>query len=126
MQNIHEWLQKIKQNIKVVGEGWIAEWGIVTIVFLVALASFGLGRLSALEDTEPLVSITEAPTDAKPRAVASGGLYVAARGGSAYYYPWCSGANKIHAANKVWFESEAAARRAGYSPAKGCKGLEPQ
>ncbi|MBI5457207.1 hypothetical protein HY971_00590 [Candidatus Kaiserbacteria bacterium] len=119
MQNIHEWYLKIK----VFGEGWIAEWGIVVIVFLVALASFGLGRLSALEDTKPLVSITEAPTDARPSPAAPGGLYVAARGGSAYYYPWCTGANRINAANKVWFESEAAARKAGYSPAKGCKGL---
>lgn len=116
-------IQDVWLKIKGLGADVIHEWGIVAIVFLVALASFGLGRLSALEDAKPLVSITEAPMDAKPRAIAPGGLYVAARSGSAYYYPWCTGANKINAVNKVWFDSETAARRAGYSPAKGCKGL---
>src|SRR3989344_2855853 len=122
MQNIHESYLKIK----VLGGQWVAEWGVVVIIFLVTLASFGLGRLSALEEAKPLVSIIEAPMDARPSALAPGGLLVAARGGTVYYYPWCTGAGKLTPAGKVWFESEAAARRAGYSSAKGCKGLAPQ
>lgn len=123
MENIHEWGQKIKQTAKIAGEGWVAEWGLIVLVFLVALASFGLGRLSALEDVRPPVSIVEAPTETNQRAMAPGGLLVASRSGSVYYYPWCTGVSKINAANKVWFESEAAAKRAGYAPAKNCKGL---
>ncbi len=123
MQNIHEWAQKIKQTAKNVGEGWVAEWGLIALVFLVALASFGLGRLSALEDARPPVSIVEVPTSAEQRPMALGGLLVAARSGSVYYYPWCAGVSKISPANKVWFESEAAAKKAGYAPAKNCKGL---
>lgn len=120
-------IQDIWLKIKGLWADMIHEWGIVVIVFLVALSSFGLGRLSALEEVKPLVSIVEAPIGGiTPAALAPGGLYVAARSGSAYYYPWCSGVAKISPANKVWFASEAAARRAGYAPAKGCKGLAPQ
>lgn len=126
MENIHEWAQKIKQTAKNVGEEGVAEWGLVAMVFLVALGSFGLGRLSALEDARPPVSILQAPTETNQRAMAPGGLFVAARSGSVYYYPWCTGASKINPANKVWFESEAAAKKAGYAPAKNCKGLAPQ
>ncbi|MSU73742.1 hypothetical protein EXS56_01225, partial [Candidatus Kaiserbacteria bacterium] len=86
MGNIHEWAQKIK----LFGEGWVAEWGLIALVFLVALASFGLGRLSALEDARPPVSIVQAPTETNQRAMAPGGLFVAARSGSVYYYPWCT------------------------------------
>ncbi len=119
MQNIHEWWQKIK----VVGEEAVAEWGLIAIVFLLGLASFGLGRISALEDAQPPVAITDAPKAAKPAALAMGGLIVASRGGSVYYYPWCAGAVKIAPGNQVWFASEAAAQQAGYKPAKACKGL---
>jgi hypothetical protein len=119
MPNIHEWGQKIKLLL----DNGIDEWGLIIIVFLVALASFGLGRLSALEDARPPVSITEAPSDTKPHAMVLGGLLVASRTGSTYYYPWCSGASKIAPANQVWFASEAAAQKAGYSSAKNCKGL---
>lgn len=101
----------------------LGEWGLMAVVFLVALSSFGLGRLSALEEAKPSVSIRAAPKLQTPRGMYIGGLIVAARSGSAYYYPWCSGAAKIAAANRVWFPSEAAAREAGYAPAKNCKGL---
>ncbi len=119
MPNIHESYQKIK----VFGEGWVAEWGLIVIVFLVAFASFGLGKFSAFEDARPPVSIREASVASAFAAMAPGGLLVAARGGNTYYYPWCTGASKINAANKVWFDSEAAARKAGYAPAQNCKGL---
>ena len=119
MRNIHDWREKIN----LLADQGIAEWGIAAIVFLVALASFGLGRLSALEDAKPPVSIGEAPTAANPTALAMGGLIVASRSGSAYYYPWCAGAAKLLPANQVWFPDEQAAQRAGYTPAKACKGL---
>ena len=119
MQTIPEWGQKIK----VLADDAIAEWGLITIVFLVALAAFGLGRLSALEDVRPPVAIGEAPSAQKPAGVFAGGLLVATRSGSVYYYPWCSGAQKILPANQVWFASEAAAQQAGYHAAAACKGL---
>lgn len=122
MRNIPEWWQKIKN----LGEDWLAEWGVASVVFLVALASFGLGRLSTLEEVRVPVSIGSAATAERPAALFMGGLLVASRTGSVYYYPWCSGAQKIAPANQVWFGSEVAAKKAGYAPAKTCKGLGSQ
>lgn len=101
----------------------LEEWGVFLILFLTALASFGLGRLSAFEEPQPPVAILDAPAAARPPALALGGLIVASRTGSVYYFPWCSGAEKIAVGNQVWFASEAAARKAGYAPAKACEGL---
>lgn len=101
----------------------LAEWGSIAIVILVGLASFGLGRLSALEEARPVVSVIEAETATAARSLSAGGSVVASRTGSAYHFPWCGGAASIKEGNKVWFQSEQAARSAGYTPAKNCKGL---
>lgn len=119
-------IQEMRQEIKNWTGDAVGEWGLVAIVFLVALASFGLGRLSALESARPPVAITQAPVDVSPRAITLGGLVVAARTGSVYYYPWCSGAGNIASQNERWFKSEEEAERAGYRPAKNCKGLSAQ
>lgn len=111
-------------KIKNWAEDAISEWGIMAIVILVGLASFGLGRLSAIEEARPAISVTEAQASAAALSITPGGLVVASRQGSAYHYPWCSGASTIKEGNKVWFESEETARRAGYVPAKNCKGLQ--
>ena len=116
-------IQDIGLKIKGLAADMVHEWGLVIIVFLVAIASFGLGRLSALEEARPPISITQAPSAANQQAMAPGGLLVAARSVSVYYYPWCTGASKILPQNQRWFQSEEAARKAGYAPAKNCKGL---
>ena len=120
MQTIAELKLKIKNWL----EYALSEWGIIAVVFLVGLASFGLGRFSAIEEVRPVVSIQEAQTSSAARAMVVGGLVVASRRGSAYHYPWCPGASAISENNKVWFKDEKAARAAGYSPAKNCKGLQ--
>jgi len=122
MANIQETKQEIKNWLADV----VAQWGLIAIVFLVALGSFGLGRLSALEDARPPVSIQQAPSEAKPRGMYMGGLIVASRAGKVYYFPWCVGASKIASGNQVWFQTEEAAQRAGYAPGKNCKGLAAQ
>ena len=96
----------------------------ILIVLLIGFGSFGLGRLSMLETVRAPVSITEAPTEANPRGMNIGGLIVASRSGTVYYFPWCASAAKILPQNQVWFASEKKARQAGYAPAKNCKGLE--
>ncbi|MDO8521944.1 MAG: hypothetical protein Q7S08_01505 [bacterium] len=116
-------LRDFTNKIKNWADVAIGEWGLLLIVLLVALGSFGLGRLSVLESVRATVSITNAPTVAEPRGMSIGGLIVASRTGSAYYFPWCASAAKIAPQNQVWFTSEANARSAGYSPAKNCKGL---
>ena len=109
-------------------EQGIDEWGIAVIVVLVAVIAFGLGRLSAAEDRSPIRVVEAASstlaTDAdRTHAVTPGGAYVASRTGKAYYFPWCTAADKISEQNKVWFKTEADAKAAGYTPAKNCKGL---
>jgi hypothetical protein len=101
----------------------IAQFGLLLLVFLVGIGSFGLGRLSALEDVKPPLAIIQAPEAANIPALPPGGFVVASKTGSVYYLPWCSGAEKIAQENQRWFESEAAAQKAGYAPSKSCKGL---
>ena len=108
-------------------EQWLLEWGIAIIVILVAGISFGLGRLSATEDRAPVVAtqtiVASSSDEQSIPARNAGGDYVAARTGKVYYFPWCAAASHIAEANKIWFKTEIAAKAAGYTPAKNCKGL---
>ena len=111
-------------RIKGFGEALVGEWGIVIIVFLVALCSFALGRLSALEGAKPPVAMLQAAEAGVARSMPEGGYYLAAKTGSAYYYPWCGGAARISPENLVVFKTSEDAKKAGYAPAKNCKGLQ--
>ena len=119
MKSIPELVGEIKAGL----DAGLSEWGLIAIVLLASISSFGLGRLSMLEEVKPSVSIRQAPSADKPASIYIGGLIEASRSGSVYYYPWCAGAAKITPAKQVWFADEAAAKRAGYAPAKNCKGL---
>ena len=118
-QNIHDFLASCKRHL----DAGIGEWGLVALIFLTALGSFGLGRLSALIEARPPVSLTQVSEMAAPQAIAMGGLFVASRTGSVYYYPWCAGAANIAPQNQRWFPDEQSAQAAGFRPAKTCKGL---
>jgi hypothetical protein len=126
MRSIQESWLKIKHLGRVgaarAGEE-IREWTIPALVVVVGVASFGLGQLAALEAGRPVVDIHESSSGAKPRALALGGQFVALRTGTVYYFPWCSGAQQIPPEKQVWFVSENAAKKAGYRPAKNCRGL---
>lgn len=98
--------------------------GIPLAVILVGLASFGLGRLSMIEEMRPEIMLQNAAAAEAIQPIALGGLIVASRSGSTYHYPWCAGAQQIAEQNKRWFKSEEEARKAGYKAAKNCKGLE--
>ena len=113
---------------------------IAAIIFLVGLASFGLGRLSILwPEKEPIRIMTpgtlnttyEQKNGMEPSS-ASGlvkgltvqqGKYVASKSGTAYHYPWCPSALKIKEENKIWFNTKEEAQKAGYKPAGNCEGL---
>jgi len=110
---------------------------VLTIIF-VALASFGLGRLSKLEESafpirvENTASAALGAKTASPGERREGGMpvvpletgaYVASKQGGKYHFPWCSGAQRIKEENKVWFQTKEEAQRAGYEPAANCKGL---
>jgi hypothetical protein len=64
------------------------------------------------------------PTNNDVRSVSTTtGAFVASKNGKSYYLPTCSAANRILEKNKVWFASREAAEKAGFVPAKNCKGL---
>jgi hypothetical protein len=117
-------LQEIHQKIKSGADSFLAEWGIFALIILASLGSFGLGRLSALEAQKPLITVSEASQTALVGSLTQGGMLVATRNGETYSFPWCAGASQISPANQRVFANEAAAKKAGYRPAKNCKGLE--
>jgi hypothetical protein len=115
---------------------------IPTLVILVGIGGFGLGKLTKIQETRlpikiitPVVGTMSPPKiggDAEGRGDMTNSVtstttprrvYVAARGGTVYYLPSCAGANRISEKNKIWFETKAEAERLGYRPAQNCKGL---
>lgn len=115
---------------------------IPTMVFLVGIASFGIGRLSAMESQKEPVKITtngSFQTESLSANVSEslegsniegeielkkGGFVVASKSGTKYHFPWCSGAKRILEENKITFESIEEAKKAGLEPAGNCKGLK--
>lgn len=115
-------IQEYYREIKALADVAVGEWGMLALLIVVGFGSFGLGRLSALEDARPPVSIRAAPASGLS-GLPLGGELIASRTGSVYYFPWCSGAEHIKPENQIWFASEKEAQSAGYSGAKSCKGL---
>lgn len=112
---------------------------LAALVFLMSVASFGLGRLSAIWPTKEPIMIEE-PKDKgqKPNDTTAAialpssfglspsttqGNFVASKNGSSYHHPDCPGAKQIKEENKIWFQTADAARAAGYKPAGNCPGL---
>ena len=120
---MHGRIQDIWLKVKLGAEAVVGEWGLILVVLLVALSSFGLGRFSAQEGSQSAISIGQAPLQAEPKGMAIGGLVEDSRTGTVYYFPWCGGATSIKPVNQVWFKTEDAAKSAGYTAAKNCKGL---
>jgi hypothetical protein len=54
---------------------------------------------------------------------ATGGTIIGVKTSKKYYYPWCGTIKKLSEKNAIVFESIEAAKSAGYTPAKNCKGL---
>lgn len=114
--------ERIKGYLDSSGAG---DWAIAFAVIVTALLSFAFGRLSALEEARPAVSVgtAEMRGSTTPVIVPGGGV-LASKNGTVYYFPWCAAALRIGIAQQVWFDDKAAAERAGYRAAKNCKGLE--
>ena len=136
----------------------------ILLIIVVGFGSFGLGRLSKLQELKEPIRITDALVHVSSATAASalsssgmgnmaktlvpsgpplakslggqphlpdaldrqaiGGQVVASKTGIRYHFPWCSGAQRISEANKMWFHSVEDARKAGYIPASNCKGLK--
>jgi hypothetical protein len=109
---------------------------VTALLVLVAIISFGLGRLSGLETARKNIEIefpkgqeasaflgAFATTTPKPAIVKTTGTYVASKNGTKYYLPTCASSKRISEQNKIWFDTKSEAENAGYSPAANCKGI---
>lgn len=131
--NIAEFYRKSKYKIDELSR---SELYTIALIILIGFAGFGLGRLSLIEENKEDVKI-EFPeylsasvlngqkTDKKiTSTVITQGIIVASKNSSKYHYPWCSGGKSISEQNKIYFNSIEEALKAGYTPAKNCKGLK--
>lgn len=112
-------------------------------IILIALISFGLGRLTSPGLVKESVVEIEEPADSQPAAISSQftatttekeslqttdsqkGLIVASKNGKYYHWPWSSWAKRIKPENQIWFKNEGEAQVAGYKPASNFKELAP-
>ncbi|MFA6077658.1 MAG: hypothetical protein WC724_01415 [Candidatus Paceibacterota bacterium] len=124
MRIIDYLLLKIKDLARTLGERGV--FTAITII-LVAFASFGLGRLSKIEELKmPVRIIQNASFEQKAATISSIKVdsgFVASKNGKKYFLPWCSGASAISPQNLITFSTEKEARNAGYTPAANCPGL---
>src|SRR3989344_4155427 len=113
---------------------------IALLIIFVSFASFGLGRLSALQEKKTPIRIEQTAAammsgdvadigaavsekQTQEKTLSSSGNFVGSKNGTTYHFPWCSGATRIKDENKVWFATKEAAEAAGYHPAGNCKRL---
>ena len=109
---------------------------LAAVIVLVAVISFGLGRLSKIREEKTPITIenvkeNEETSESKSLStsnvdsgIKADKIFVASRNGKKYYYAWCESANVIKEQNRVWFSTQAEAEKAGYQPAANCKGLK--
>ncbi|MBI4118398.1 MAG: hypothetical protein HY455_02620 [Parcubacteria group bacterium] len=105
------------------------DWFIIALIILVGFGGFGLGRLSTDKEARESIQIEQNTSLGALGSVndlggAILGQVVASRNGGKYHFPWCSGAARITETNKVWFQNEEDAQKAGYTPASNCPGLK--
>ena len=103
------------------------------LIIVTGVLSFGLGRLSVGDSqgsarpqvvltTQPAASIaSDLEAVATPSLMAKNSQLVASKKGTKYHLLTCPGTKQMSEENKVYFDSEADARAAGYTPAKNCK-----
>jgi hypothetical protein len=107
-----------------------------SLVIIVAILSFWLGRLSMTQSSRPSQSATvqmgsfqemaeqvSVPDNSSINSLGDQ-VVVASRSGKKYHLKNCPGAKQIKAANLISFASIRDAEAAGYTPASNCQGLQ--
>jgi hypothetical protein len=93
-------------------------------VLCLALFCLAVGYLEAVQKQKPpiLVQTNNSVPVVSLEKTNSGGV-VASKNGTTFYYPWCSGRNRIKLENERWFSNPEEASKYGLKPAKNCLGL---
>ena len=97
-------------------------------IILVAVLSFGIGRLSVagnreairIEYDSEISNYSNYPNYSK-QTTNSNDTVITSKNGSKYHYSHCAGAKQIKEENKISFASASAAEAAGYALAANCK-----
>lgn len=99
---------------------------IIVIIIFSGLFGFGMGRLSRIEERkmpiiikEEVVALENGSNISEDTSV----YFVASKNGKKYYFPWCSGVDRISQKNIVRFETREDAEGLGYEKATNCPGL---
>ncbi len=97
------------------------EYMIIIIMLLVAVASFGLGRMSALEriNGEEEVEFIVPELSAIDLSFTDFN-YVASINGTKYYPRGCKAVNRIKGENRTYFKSGSDAEKSGYGYTSSC------
>ena len=131
--SIYDFVDKIK------GKFYIDRYTLLCliIIIIVSIGSFGLGRLSVINNE--IEDIQSAGSDYKAsvgdwvgeskqntKALPTGDLpkekmYIASKNGKLYYSIGCSGAKRISDKNSIWFATKEDAEKSGYSLSSTCK-----
>jgi hypothetical protein len=102
---------------------------LVLCMLAVAFIGYNIGQIRALRKTPIEVdygasiyrSAKEAGPTATPKPLDTRVVVSKKSKTYKYHYSWCSGAKRINEENKVWYETEDAAQKAGYSLAGNCQ-----
>lgn len=92
------------------------------------LFCYASGYLEAISDQKQVIFIDEQASFVPAGTMLSStvepaGRVVASKSGKTFYYPWCSGRNRIKPENERWFDDSEQALKYGLKPAKNCLGL---
>jgi len=104
-------------------KGFIGGFERLLPVYLLGLSlifSFSVGYIEASADQKPPIFIQE--NNISTTIEGETGV-VASKSGTTFYYPWCSGRNRIKPANERWFSGPTEALKYGLKPAQNCLGL---
>lgn len=109
---------------------------LVFCIILISAISFNLGKINSLQKIP--ISITSDPSGQGQADIYSAvnnekettagtaqnqvidRRVVVSKNSDKYHFTWCPGAKQIKDENKIWFEDEAAAQKAGYIKAGNC------
>ena len=126
-------LYQIKKFVK----KYESEIILTTGIILIALISFGIGRLSApLANNEPIVietpltasiqqSFSASNQEEKREQKIAEGKFMGSVNGGKYHWPDCPHAKRISPENQTWFSSEAEAQANGYEPCSNFEKYSP-
>lgn len=128
--SINDFSNKIKGKINIDSYTLLC----LFIVVLVGLSSFGLGRLSVIDNKSEDIKLENKSDQFVKNEVGKSGeqkiiedissrekMYIASKNGKLYYGVTCSGAKRISEKNAIWFADKEEAEKAGYELSSSCK-----